>query len=142
MCSPFFLTQAGPLDGRLSGDFVRPAFRCLTLSKNFFKLRYKNKNKKMTIKPLSDHILIEPVKEEEKTKTGIFLPDTASKERSEEGKIIAVGPGKKTDDGKIIMMSVKPGDRVLFSKYGPNEIKIEGKEYLIVSESDILAIIE
>ncbi len=96
----------------------------------------------MTIKPLSDHILIEPVKEEEKTKTGIFLPDTASKERSEEGKIIAVGPGKKTDDGKIIMMSVKPGDRVLFSKYGPNEIKIEGKEYLIVSESDILAIIE
>ena len=96
----------------------------------------------MTIKPLSDHILIEPVKEEEKTKTGIFLPDTASKEKSEEGLVIAVGPGKKTDDGKMMMMSVKPGDKVLFTKYGPNEIKIDGKEYLIASESDILAIIE
>jgi chaperonin GroES len=96
----------------------------------------------MNIKPLSDHILIEPVKEEEKTKAGIFLPDTASKEKSEEGKVIAVGPGKKTDDGKIIMMSVKPGDRVLFTKYGPSEIKVDGKEYLIATESDILAIIE
>jgi len=96
----------------------------------------------MTIKPLGDHILIEPVREEEKTKAGIFLPDTASKEKSEEGKVIAVGPGKKTEDGKIIMMSVKPGDKVLFTKYGPNEIKVDGKEYLIASESDILAIIE
>lgn len=96
----------------------------------------------MNIKPLSDHILIEPMKEEEKTKAGIFLPDTANKEKSEEGKVVAVGPGKKTDDGKIIMMSVKPGDRVLFSKYGPSEIKVEGKEYLIATESDILAIIE
>jgi chaperonin GroES len=96
----------------------------------------------MTIKPLSDHILIEPIKEEEKTKGGIFLPETASKDKSEEGKVIATGPGKKTEDGKIMMMSVKPGDRVLFTKYGPNEIKIEGKEYLIASESDILAIIE
>lgn len=96
----------------------------------------------MTIKPLSDHILIEPVKEEEKSKGGIFLPDTASKEKSEEGKVIATGPGKKTEDGKIMMMSVKPGDRVLFTKYGPNEIKVDGKEYLIASESDILAIIE
>ncbi len=96
----------------------------------------------MTIKPLSDHILIEPIKEEEKTKAGIFLPDTASKEKSEEGKVIAVGPGKKTEDGKIMMMSVKPGDKVLFTKYGPNEIKIDNKEYLIATESDILAIIE
>ena len=96
----------------------------------------------MTIKPLGDHILIEPVKEEEKTKTGIFLPETASKERSEEGLIIAVGPGRKTDDGKIVMMSVKPGDKVLFQKYGPNEIKVDGKEYLIATESEILAIIE
>ncbi len=96
----------------------------------------------MNIRPLSDHILIEPVKEEEKTKAGIFLPETANKEKSEEGKIIATGPGKKTDDGKIIMMSVKPGDRVLFTKYGPNEIKVDGKEYLIATESDILAIIE
>jgi len=96
----------------------------------------------MNIKPLSDHILIEPIKEEEKTKGGIFLPETASKEKSETGKVIAIGPGKKTDDGKIVPLSVKPGDKVLFSKYGPNEIKVEEKEYLIATESDILAIIE
>lgn len=96
----------------------------------------------MNIKPLSDHILIEPVREEEKTKAGIFLPDTASKEKSEEGKVVAVGPGKMTDDGKIIPMSVKPGDKVLFTKYGPNEIKVDNKEYLIATEADILAIIE
>ena len=96
----------------------------------------------MKIKPLSDHILIEPIKEEEKTKGGIFLPDTASKEKSEEGKVIAVGPGKKTDDGKMLMMSVKVGDVVLFQKYGPSEIKVDGKEYLIATESDILAVIE
>ncbi len=96
----------------------------------------------MTIRPLSDHILIEPVKEEEKTKAGIFLPDTANKEKSEEGKVIAVGPGKKMEDGKMMIMSVKTGDKVLFTKYGPHDIKIDGKEYLIASESDILAIIE
>ena len=96
----------------------------------------------MNIKPLGDHILIEPIKEEEKTKAGIFLPETANKEKSEEGKVIATGPGKMTDDGKILMMSIKPGDKVLFQKYGPNEIKVDGKEYLIASESDILAIIE
>jgi len=96
----------------------------------------------MTIKPLSDHILIEPVKEEEKTKGGIFLPETAEKEKSEQGKVIAVGSGKKTNDGKIIPLSVKAGDIVLFTKYGPNEIKIDGKEYLIAKEEDILAIIE
>ncbi len=96
----------------------------------------------MTIKPLSDHILIEPVKEEEKTKTGILLPETANKERPEEGIVIAVGPGKKTEDGKIIPMSVNTGQKVLFTKYGPNEIKIDGKEYLIAREEDILAIIE
>jgi len=96
----------------------------------------------MTIRPLSDHILIEPVKEQEKTTTGIFLPDTATKEKSEEGKVVATGPGKMTEDGKIIPMSVKPGDKVLFAKYGPNEIKVNNKEYLIASESDILAIIE
>ena len=98
--------------------------------------------KKMNIKPLSDHILIEPIKEEEKTKAGIFLPETASKEKSEEGKVIAVGPGKMTDDGKIIPMSVKVGDKILFTKYGPNEIKVDNKEYLIATEADILAIIE
>jgi len=96
----------------------------------------------MKIKPLSDHILIEPIKEEEKTKTGILLPETAEKERPEQGKIIAVGPGKKTKDGKFIPLDIKPGQKVLFTKYGPNEIKINDKEYLIAKEEDILAIIE
>ncbi|MEK7124313.1 MAG: co-chaperone GroES [Patescibacteria group bacterium] len=96
----------------------------------------------MNIKPLSDHILIEPIKEEEKTKSGIFLPDTVEKDKSEQGTIIAVGEGKKTEDGKIIPMAVKAGDKVLFTKYGPNEIKVDGKEYLIAREEDILAIIE
>ncbi len=96
----------------------------------------------MNIKPLSDHILIEPIKEEQISKSGIFLPDTVQKEKPEQGLVIAVGSGKKTDDGKIIPVSVKPQDKVLFTKYGPNEIKIDGKEYLIAREEDILAIIE
>ena len=96
----------------------------------------------MKIKPLSDHILIEPIKEEEKTKTGILLPETAEKEKPEQGKVIAVGPGKRTEKGEIIPISVKPGQKVLFTKYGPNEIKVDNKEYLIAKEEDILAIIE
>lgn len=96
----------------------------------------------MQIKPILDHILIEPIKEEEKTKSGILLPETAEKEKPEQGKIIAVGPGKRTEDGKIIPLSVHPGQKVLFTKYGPNEIKVDDKEYLIAKEEDILAIIE
>ena len=96
----------------------------------------------MKIKPLADHILIEPEKEEEKTKAGILLPETAEKEKPEQGKVIAVGPGRKTAAGKVILSSVKPGDKVLFTKYGPNEIKVDGKDYLIAKEEDILAIIE
>jgi len=96
----------------------------------------------MKIKPLSDHILIEPIKEEEKTKTGILLPETAEKEKPEQGMVIAVGPGRKTASGKIVPLSVQPGQKVLFTKYGPNEIKVDDKEYLIVKEEDILAILE
>ena len=100
----------------------------------------------MNIKPLSDHILIEPIKKEEKTKTGILLPDTGDKERPEQGKVIAVGPGKKNEEGKIIPIEIKQGDVVLFTKYGPNEVKVDSpageKEYLIAKEEDILAIIE
>jgi len=96
----------------------------------------------MKIKPLADYILIEPIKGEEKTKTGILLPDTAEKERPEQGKVIAVGPGKKDKTGKNISLEIKPGDRVLFTKYGPNEIKVENKEYLIAKAEDILAILE
>lgn len=96
----------------------------------------------MTIKPLFDHILIEPITVEERTKSGILVPDTAEKEKSEQGKVIAVGPGKKTSAGKIIPMDIKPGDKVLFTKYGPNEIKVGDKEYLIARQEDILAIVE
>ncbi len=93
------------------------------------------------IKPLADRVLIEPMSKEEKTKSGIYLPDTMDKERPEQGKVLAVGPGKY-DDGKLIKPSVKKGDVVLFTKYGPNEIKVGGKEYLIAKEDDILAILE
>ncbi|MFH1780576.1 MAG: co-chaperone GroES [Candidatus Nealsonbacteria bacterium] len=96
----------------------------------------------MNIKPISDHVLIEPIKGEEKSKGGILLPETAEKERPEQGTIIAAGPGKKDETGKIIPMEVKAGDKVLFTKYGPNEIKVEDKEYLIAKEEDILAILE
>ncbi len=96
----------------------------------------------MNIKPLSDYILIEPIKEEEKTESGILLPETVDKERPEQGKVIAVGPGKKTSSDKIIPMDVKVGQKVLFTKYAPNEIKVDDKEYLIAKQEDILAIIE
>ncbi|MCK4466158.1 MAG: co-chaperone GroES [Bacteroidales bacterium] len=96
----------------------------------------------MKIKPLSNNILIESIKEEEKTKSGILLPDTAEKEKPEQGKVIAVGPGKTLSSGKILPINVKKGDIVLFTKYSPNEIKVDGKEYLIAKEEDILAIIE
>ena len=96
----------------------------------------------MNIKPLADYILIEPVKGEEKTKSGIFLPETANKERPEQGNVIAVGPGKRNKNGQVVPMDVKVGQKVLFTKYGPNEIKVDGKEYLIAKEEDILAIVE
>ena len=96
----------------------------------------------MKIKPLSDYIVIEPISQEEKTKTGILVPATVEKERPEQGKVIAVGSGKVTDSGKVIAPEVKPGDIVLFTKYGPNEVKVDDKEYLIAKQEDILAILE
>ena len=96
----------------------------------------------MNIKPLSDHILIEPISQEEKTKSGILLPETVEKDRPEEGKVIAVGPGKRLSSGKRVPIEVKKGDKVLFTKYGPSEIKVGDKEYLIAKEEDILAILD
>ena len=96
----------------------------------------------MNIKPLADHVLIEPLKEEQKTKTGILLPETAEQEKSEQGTVIAVGPGRKEENGQITPVEVKVGDLVLFTKYGPNEVKVEEKDYLIAEEKDILAVIE
>jgi chaperonin GroES len=98
--------------------------------------------KKINIQPLADYVLIEPIKEEEKTKAGILLPESAEKEKPEKGKVIAVGPGRRDEKGNLIPVSVKVGQTVLFKKYGPDEIKVEGKEYLICKEEDILAIVE
>ncbi|WAC08672.1 MAG: co-chaperone GroES [Thermodesulfobacteriota bacterium] len=95
----------------------------------------------MKIRPLQDRVIVKRVEEEEKTKGGIIIPDTA-KEKPQEGQIIAVGPGKVTDDGKKIPMEVKVGDRVLFGKYSGSEIKMDGEEHLIMREDDILGIIE
>jgi len=94
----------------------------------------------MKIKPLHDRILVKRLEEEEKTKGGIIIPDSA-KEKPMEGEIIAVGAGKVGDDGKRISLDVKVGDRVLYSKYGGTEVKIEGVEHLILREDDILGII-
>ena len=92
------------------------------------------------IKPLGDRVLIEPVEESEVKKGGIIIPDTA-KEKPQEGKVIAVGTGKRDDTGKVIPFNVKKGDRVLMPKYGGTEVKIDEKEYQIVREDDILAVI-
>jgi chaperonin GroES len=95
----------------------------------------------MKLKPLQDRILVQRVEEEAKTKGGIIIPDTA-KEKPAEGKVIAVGNGKAGDDGKRIPLEIKAGDRVLFGKYSGTEVKIEGEEYLIMREDDVLGIIE
>jgi chaperonin GroES len=96
----------------------------------------------MKIKPLADRVLVKPAEEQEKTKGGIFIPDTAAKERPQEGEIIAVGKGKVNDNGETIALVVKTGDKVLFRKYAGTEIEIDDQKYLIMGESDILAIIE
>ena len=90
------------------------------------------------IQPLADRLVIKPVEREEVTKSGIVLPDTA-KERPQEGKVIAVGPGRLSEDGKRIEMDVKVGDTVIYAKYGGTEIKIEDEDLIILRESDILA---
>jgi len=92
------------------------------------------------LKPLGDRVVIRVLEKEEKTQSGIFLPDTA-KEKPQEGEVVAVGPGKVTDDGKRIAPEVKVGDKIIFSKYAGNEIKVDGDEVLIISERDILAVI-
>ena len=95
----------------------------------------------MKVKPLHDRILVERIEEEEKTPGGIIIPDTA-KEKPSRGKVVAVGTGRKTDDGKVIPLEVKVGDKILFGKYAGTEIKIEGKEYLMMREDEVFAIIE
>ena len=91
------------------------------------------------LKPLADRVVVKVFSEEEKTKGGIVLPDTA-KEKPQEGEVIAVGSGRRLDNGSVVPLEVKVGDRVIFAKYGATEVKIDDEEYLILRESDILAI--
>ena len=95
----------------------------------------------MKIRPLQDRVIVQRVKEEEKTKGGLFIPDTA-KEKPIEGTVVAVGNGKVSEDGTLRKLDVKEGDRVLFGKYSGTEVKIEGEEHLILREDDILGVIE
>lgn len=99
---------------------------------------------KHKIIPLGDKVLVKPMSGEEgkKTKSGIIIPETIDKEKPEQGKVIAVGQGRMNDEGKLLPMKVKVGDMVLFSKYGPDEVKIGGEEYFILSEGSILAVIK
>ncbi len=94
------------------------------------------------VRPMDDRILVEAMKEEKTmTSFGLVLPDTGSKEKPQKGRVVAVGPGKLSEDGKRIPMTVKTGDVVLYSKYGPTEVKLEGEEILFLQESDVLAIL-
>ncbi len=95
----------------------------------------------MNLKPLHDRVIVKPLKENEMTKSGIILPDT-SKEKPERGEVMAAGPGRLLDNGTRAEMSVKVGNKILFKKYSPDEVKIDGQEYLILDEREILAIIE
>ncbi len=95
----------------------------------------------MTVRPLADRVLVKPLEAEEQIKGGIIIPDTA-KEKPQEGKVIAVGPGKMTESGEKIAMNVKVDDKVLYGKYGGTEVRLDDEDYMIMSESDILAIIE
>ncbi len=98
-------------------------------------------SKKLNIRPLHDRLIVKRLSEEEKTKGGIIIPD-AAKEKPQEGEVIAVGNGKVLDDGKKLPLDVKVGDKILFSKYSGNEIKIAGEEYLILKEEDVQAIVD
>ncbi len=92
------------------------------------------------LKPLADRVVVKPVEQAEKTSGGIFLPETA-KDESQEGVIVAVGPGRTLDDGKLVPISVKVGEHVLYAKYGGSKIKVDGSEVLIIAEKDVLAIV-
>jgi len=102
----------------------------------------KKVEQKIRIRPMGDRVVVRPEKFEEKTAGGIIIPDTARNEKPEKGTVVAVGDGKMNDDGRMLPMRVMVGDKVMFSKYGYDEVKIDGEEYLIVSESNIIAIIK
>ena len=96
----------------------------------------------MNLKPLSNNVIVKPLKQEEMTKSGIVLPDTLDKEKPEKGEVVAVGTGRLLDNGQVAKMTVKVGDKVMFKKYSPDEVKVDNEDYLVLSENDIIAIIE
>lgn len=96
----------------------------------------------MKIRPLANNVVVRPATKEETTKSGIVIPDTANQEKPEKGQVIAIGEGKRLEDGSLSPMSVKIGETVMFKKYSPDEVKIEDEEYLILNESDIIAVLE
>jgi chaperonin GroES len=95
----------------------------------------------MKVRPIHDRILVKRIEEEEKSKGGIIIPDTA-KEKPQEGRVVAAGPGKPNDEGEVIPLSVKKGDRILFGKYSGTEIQLEGEDHLFIREDDVLAVLE
>jgi chaperonin GroES len=104
-------------------------------------MREEEAQMKLNLKPLADRLVVEPTEREEVTASGIYVPETA-KEKPQEGKVLAAGPGRRDEDGERIPMDVKEGDRVLYAKYAGTEVKLEDKKILILKESDILAILE
>jgi len=96
----------------------------------------------LKLRPLGDRVIVKPAAKEEMTKAGIILPDTVDKERPEQGEVIAVGPGRVLDNGQMSTMSLKIGDKIVFKKYGPDEVKMGDEELLVISESDVMAVIE
>ena len=96
----------------------------------------------MNLRPLGDRVIVKAATKEEMSKGGILLPDTANKERPEQGEIVAVGPGKLNEQGNRVPMNVKVGYKVMFKKYSPDEIKLDGEEFLVLAESDLMAVVE
>jgi len=96
----------------------------------------------MQLRPIGDHIIVKAVSKEETSASGIIIPDTVDKERPEQGEVVAVGPGKQLESGAMSAMTVKVGEKVVFKKYAPDEIKLEGNEYLVIRMDDVMAVIE
>ncbi len=96
----------------------------------------------MKLKPLHDNVVVKTLSQEEVTSSGIVLPDTVDKEKPEKGEVVAIGPGKRLDNGQIAEMSVKVGDKIVFKKYSPDEVKVDDEDYLVLSEGDVIAILK
>lgn len=96
----------------------------------------------MNLRPLSDRVIVKPAAKEELSKAGIILPDTLDKERPEQGEVVAIGPGRLLENGTRAAMTLKVGDKIVFKKYSPDEVKVQGEDYLVIAESDVMAVLE